>query len=367
MGELSLATAHVHHSPPFLNPENPMSPPISREIAQTLSDTVKMVKDVEAQDAKIQPQYKKMSGGLKAGIDNASEEEISLYRPQLAKVGKLIDTALSTIQGAIGLLSQLRKDEALMEAKFDQIEKLVKSVAAKRKKLAEQSAEARKLDADAENALTAAQKGAQSAEADLSALQAQVASFMETINFMETAMPKLEAAAKKAYDKKDQKALTDARSKLIDFLPFKTGVTGMRTRVEKYKKAYADIGRDQRNEVQYLLDDLLRAEGILEEADKKVKELMKLGQVKKEEKAAPPPKKTPMPGSEVAKAGKAIGLDPKDNPKLAKILNDEPRHKWAEALGKLATTLKLKETDGKKLVLLLNKVDSIRKAQLIDL
>jgi len=52
---------------------------------------------------------------------------------------------------------------------------------------------------------------------------------------------------------------------------------------------------------------------------------------------------------------------------LAKILNDEPRHKWAEALGKLATTLKLKETDGKKLVLLLNKVDSIRKAQLIDL
>jgi hypothetical protein len=92
-----------------------------------------------------------------------------------------------------------------------------------------------------------------------------------------------------------------------------------------------------------------------------------LGQVKKEEKAAPPPKKTPMPGSEVAKAGKAIGLDPKDNPKLAKILNDEPRHKWAAALGKLATTLKLKETDGKKLVLLLNKVDSIRKAQLIDL
>ena len=46
---------------------------------------------------------------------------------------------------------------------------------------------------------------------------------METINFMDVAMPKLEAAAKKAYEKKDQKALTDSRSKLIDFLPFKTG------------------------------------------------------------------------------------------------------------------------------------------------
>lgn len=344
-----------------------MAPPISRETTQTLSDTVKMVKDVEAQDAKIQPQYKKMSEGLRAGIDNASEEEISLYRPQLEKVGKLIDTALSTIQGAIGLLSLLREDEALMEAKFDQIEKLVKSVAAKRKKLAEQSAEARKLDADADKALTAAQKGAQSAEADLSALQAQVASFMETINLMETAMPKLEAAAKKAYEKKDQKGLTDARSKLIDFLPFKIGTTGMRTRVEKYRKAYADIGRDQRNEVQSMLDDLQRAEDLLEEADKKVKELMKLGQVKKEEKPEPPAKKAPMPAGEVAKAGKAIGLDPKDNAKLAKILNEQPRFKWADALGKLATTLKLEETDGKKLVLLLNKVESIRKAQLIDI
>ena len=94
---------------------------------------------------------------------------------------------------------------------------------------------------------------------------------------------------------------------------------------------------------------------------------MKLGQVKMEKKAARPPKKTPMPGSEVAEAGKAIGLDPKDNPKLAKILNDEPRHKWADALGKLATNLEPRETDGKKLVLLLNKVDSIRKAHLIDL
>ena len=326
-----------------------------------------MVKDAEGQDAKIQPQYKKMSEGLKGGIENASEEEISLYRPQLEKVGKQIDTALSTIQGALGLLSVLRKDEALMEAKFDQIEKLVKSVAAKRKKLAEQSAEARKLDADAEKALTAAQKGAQSAEADLSALQAQVASFMETFKVMDTAIPKLEAAAKKAYEKKDQKGLTDARTKLIDFLSFKTGLMGMRTRVEKYKKAYPDIGREQRNEVQYLLDDLQRAESTLEEADKKVKELMKLGQVKKEEKPEPPAKKEAMPAGEIAKAGKAIGLDPKDNAKLAKILNEQPRSKWADALGKLAVTLKLKETDGKKLVLLLNKVDSIKKAQLIDI
>ena len=319
-------------------------PPISSETAKTLGDTIKMVKSIEAQDAKIQPQYKKMSEGLKNGIDNASEEEISLYRPQLEKVGQLIDTCLGTIQGAIGLLSQLRKDEALMEAKFDQIEKLVKSVAAKRKKLAEQSA-----------------------EADLSALQAAVASFMKTIDYVDVETPKLEAAAKKAYDKKDQKILTDSRTKLIDFLQYKTGPNAMRARIEKYKKHYPDITREQRNEVQYMLDDLLRAEGTMAEVDKKIKELMKLGQVKKEEKPEPPAKKAPMPAGEVAKAGKALGIQPKDFPKLAKILNEEPRFKWADALARLAVTLKLQVTNGKELVQLLNKVESIKKAQLIDI
>ena len=341
-------------------------PPISSETAKTLGDTIKMVKSIEAQDAKIQPQYKKMSEGLRNGIDNASEEEISLYRPQLEKVGKLIDTCLGTIQGAIGLLSQLRKDEALMEAKFEQIEKLVKSVAAKRKKLAEQSAEARKLDADAEKALVAAQKGAQSAEADLSALQAAVASFMKTIAHIDVETPKLEAAAKKAYEKKDQKTLTDSRTELIDFLQYKTGPSAMRSRIEKFKKQYPDITREQRNEVQYMLDDMERADGTMQDVDKKVKELLKLGQVKKEEKPEPP-KKAPMAAGEVAKAGKALGIEAKDYPKLAKVLNEQPRFKWADALGRLAVTLKLKVTDGKKLVELLNKVDSIKKAQLIDI
>jgi hypothetical protein len=342
-------------------------PPISAETAKTLNDTVKMVKSVETQDAKIQPQYKKMSEGLKNGIGNASEEEISLYRPQLEKVGKLIDTCLGTIQGAIGLLSQLRKDEALMEAKFDQIEKLVKSVAAKRKKLAEQSTEARKLDADADKALAAAQKGAQSAEADLGALQAAVASFMKTIDYIDVEAPKLEAAANKAYEKKDQKTLTDSRTKLIDFLKYKSGPDSMRLRIEKFKKQYPDLTREQRNEAQYMLDDLQKAASSMAEVDKKIKELMKLGQVKKEEKPEPPAKKAPMPAGEVAKAGKQLGIQPADFPKLAKVLNDQPRFKWADALAKLAVTLKLKVTDGKKLVEMLNKVDSIKKAQLIDI
>ena len=53
---------------------------ISSATTKTLLDTVTMVKKVEAADAKVQPQYKKMSDGLRAGIDNGSEDEIGLYR-----------------------------------------------------------------------------------------------------------------------------------------------------------------------------------------------------------------------------------------------------------------------------------------------
>ena len=123
---------------------------ISSDTAKTLRDTITMVKKVEAADAKVQPQYKKMSDGLRAGIDNGSEDEIGLYRPQLAKLSGAIDSVLGSIQGALGLLAQLRQDEALMETKFDQIEKLLKSMTAKRKKLSEQAAAARKLDAEAD-------------------------------------------------------------------------------------------------------------------------------------------------------------------------------------------------------------------------
>jgi len=341
---------------------------ISKETAKTLGDTVKMVKDIETLDAKIQPQYKKMSEGLQAGIDDASEEEIELYRPQLEKVGKLIDTALNSISGALGLISQLRKDEALMAAKFDQIEKLVKSVAAKRKKLSEQSAEARKLLQAADKGLVAAQKGAQSAEADLSALQDSVATIMKTMERIDVEAPKLEVLAKKAIEKKDQKSLTDARVKLIDMHKDNSMATRvMRPKITKYRAQYPDITKDQKNELQYMLDDLDRADSTMETVQKMVSELMKVGELKKDEKAEAPAKKAPMAASELAKCVKAVGMKAGDSAKLGKILNEMPRAKWADALGKLATTLKLEETDGKKLVLALNKVDSIKKAQLIDI
>ena len=208
-----------------------------------------------------------------------------------------------------------------MESKFDQIEKLLKSMTAKRKKLSEQAAAARKLDGEADKGAAAAKKGALSAEADLGALQASVGTLMKAIEYVDKEAPKLEEAARKAHAKKDQKGLTDARVRLIEFLKQGTAATTMRPRIEKYRKAYPDIPRELKAEVQYMLDDLQRAEDRIKQVDKVVKELVGLGQVRKKEPETKKPAagKAMLSAADIAEAGKAIGMAPKDFPKLARI------------------------------------------------
>jgi len=293
---------------------------ISQETAKTLADTIKMVKLIDQQDKKIQPRFKKMSEGLKSGIDNGSEDEIALYRPQLEKVVQEIDDCLNTIQGAQGLMAQLRKDDVLMETKFDDIEKLVKTVSTTRKTLVGQAAAARKLDDAADKGLDEAKSSAESAGADLSALKDQVADLMKTIYHIETEAPKLEGAARKAFDARDKKGLTEARLKLIEFLKYGTAAKMMKPRVEKYRKQYK-LDREMNNEAQYLLDDLFRAESSVKDVDKMVKDLIGLGQVQK---------------INAAQAAKTLGIkDAADQAELKRILDSDPKD-LAKALDPLA-------------------------------
>jgi chromosome segregation ATPase len=345
-----------------------MAPTITRETAQTLADTVNMVRLIDQQDKKIQPRFRKMYDGLKGGIDDSSADEIELYRPQLAKVVDEIDDALNSVQGALGLLSQLRADKDLMELKFEQIEKLVKSVVAIRKRLTEQAGQARKLDNEVDQALGTIKKGDMSAEADLGALQAQVKGLMKTIAYIDTEAPKLEQTARKAWDKKDQKALTDARVKLIDFLKYGTAAMAMKPRIEKYKKQYPDLDRARKAEVQWLLDDLDRAQDSIKRVDKVVKELVALGQVpkeaKKEKEAAPAPK---FGNAEVLRIVKEFGLDTNDidlRVKAMKVLNSCPIDQWPKELAKLYG---VKESDLKAKLGNVRKLPAVKPLTLIDI
>ena len=260
-----------------------MDTQVSEEITKTLFDTVGMVKLIDQNHKKIRAQFKRMFEGLQRAIANSSEDEIALYRPELAKVVADIDRCLNSVQAALGLLAQLRADGALMDTRFDQIEKLIKSVAGTRKKLSEKAAAARKLEADSETAVEAIRRSSLSAEADLGALKDQVAGLMKTVAHVGRESPKLEEAARKAHARRDRNSLTDARVRLVDFLRYGAAATTLRVRIDKYAQQYPDIDSRAKTQVQWLLDDAQRALDCIEEVDALVKDLTALDQASKGE------------------------------------------------------------------------------------
>ncbi|MBX3606868.1 MAG: hypothetical protein KF788_16430 [Piscinibacter sp.] len=342
-----------------------MPPTISRETAKVLADTIEKVKQVDKLDRAIQPRYKDFFEGLQAGIDDSSEEEIKLYRPKLAQVGDEIDECLDTVSQARKLLEQLQADQDLMETKFEQIKKLVTTVAHTRKRLSEQATKARELDRGVDKALAAIRKDDIGAEADLGALQAQAKKLMAAMATLNTEAPKLDKDARKAWDKKDQKALTAARLSLIDLLKLDTKPIEIRVRVDKYTKQYPDLDRQRKTEVQWLLQDLDNADDIIANANRILKDLIALGQVPKEEPKGAPPVK--FGNADVQKIVQAFGL-PADNAdlraKAAKILSACPVDQWPRELAKL---YKAKESDLKAKLPAVRKLPAVKPMTLIDI
>ena len=342
-----------------------MATPLSRETAQLLAETLQTVRYIDQKDRKVQAHFKKACDGLKSGIDHASEDEIALYRPQLKQVADEIDDGLNSVQRALRELAQLRADKALMETRFEQIEKLVKTVAAIRKRFSDQAMQGRKLEHDVEQALATIRKGELAAEADLGALQSQMGALMRTSAYRDVESVKLEKAARTAWEKKDQKALTAARTTLIDWAQMGANdVTSMKPRVEAYRKAHPDLDRERKAEVQDMLDDLERAGDSVKRVERMVRELMALGQVPKEEKPAPAGK---LGQVEVAKIVAAFGLDAKHadlRAKAMKIVNACPFARWPKELAKLYGA---KETELRAKIGNLMKLPFVKPMTLIDI
>jgi chromosome segregation ATPase len=344
-----------------------MAPTPSRQTAETLASTIEMVRIVDQKDRKVQVRFRKVCDGLRSGIDHGSEDEIALYRPQLAEVGAQIDDGLNNVQGALRLLAQLRADQSIMETRFAQVEKLLKTVAAVRKRFSDQAMEARRLDRDVEQALATIRKSVLSAEADLGALQSQMKALMKTTAWVEAESAKHEKAARTAWEKKDQKALTAARKALIDLLPVRDDVAAMKPRIEAYRKAHPELDRERQAEVQAMVDDLERAGDTMARVDRSVRELVALGQVPKEEEAAAPQAQR-LGHAEVDKIVTAFGLDAAKHAGLRaramKIVNACPLAKWPKELAKLYGA---KEAELKAKIGNLLKLPFVKPMALIDI
>lgn len=339
--------------------------PVSMSVtpAEMLAATVSQVRELAESVRKDGRKYKLAYDGLAAGTDEADPAAIDRYRPLLDRARQMLDLNLTEVQYAQASIERLRGDRTLMATRADQVGTLAKAVAQARRQFVERVRLARELDRRAEQALAGVLKDRRDAEVEIGALRLRVRGTRVTLTQAMAEAEKLAAAAHKAYERRDQKALTDARTKLIDLKAYDGNVLRLRPEVETLRRESADLDREQRAEVQWMSDDLDRVQEIPAAIGRLVKETMALGQVPVQKAAPIRPK---LAAADVAKLIRTFGLpdDGTRRAKAAKILADEAIEAWPRGLARLyghkEAELKARLGDARKL-------PCVRSMALIDL
>ena len=335
--------------------------PLSVASAEMLTATASQVHELVQSVRKDGQKFKLAYDGLSASIDDASEAGIKLYRPQLDRARQMLDLNMTDVQYAQETIARLRGDPGLMATRADQVEKLAKAVGHARREFIERVQLARELDGRADKALEGSRRNRRDAEVDIGALRLRVRGCVRTLADALTQADQLAAAARKAFDKKDQKALTEARTKLIELKAFDANVLRLRPEVQQLSKQHQDLDREQRAEVQWMLDDLDRVEEVPAAIGRLVKETMALGQVPVKKPARPT-----LAAAEAQKLIKTFGLpdDGSRRTKAVKILADDAIEAWPRELAKLYGG---KESDLKARLGEVRKLPYVRSMSLIDL
>jgi chromosome segregation ATPase len=344
-----------------------MAPPINPETAKTLRDTVVSVDTTGKLFAKLQPRYKKMSTGLKAAIAQGSLPKIELYQPELEEVIGEIDNCMKAAKASLALIGFLRGDKEFLEAKFDQIEQLTNKVADIQTTLTAYRKEAADLDKQASSAHDKLEGGNDDLLGELSEMKDTYNDIEKATDYIEKEAAKLEAQTRKAQAAGNAKEMSAARVRFLDlgYSAQEIGAVALQGKLTRFKNKVKD--RDQLRELQDMIDGLPGLIDRLRTLSKTGRELVLLKVDKpepKEAKANAEP--ATLSNADLAKCVKTLGFDPKNQSKLAKVLNG-PRDKWAAELTKLAKALEMDDTDGKAMVVKLNKLDFIKKQYLIDI
>ena len=329
--------------------------------AEMLAAAVTQVRELVESVRKDGRKFKLAYDGLSAGIDEANEAEIKLYRPQLDRARQMLDLNLTDVQYAQESIARLRGDAALMATRADQVEKLAKAVGHARREFIERVQLARELDARVDKASEGIRRIRRDAEVEIGALRLRVRGCVRTLADALTKAEQLAGAARKAFEKKDQKALTEARTRLIELKAFDANVLRLRPEVQQLPKRHQDLDREQRAEVQWMLDDLARVEEVRAAIGRLVKETMALGQVPVKRPARPT-----LAAAEAQKLIKTFGLpdDGSRRTKAAKMLADDAIEAWPRELAKLYGG---KESDLKARLGEVRKLPYVRSMSLIDL
>jgi chromosome segregation ATPase len=318
-----------------------------------LDETVKAVRKAEDENKKIQAKYSEATKDLEGAIKDKNESMIKLYRPRLEKVSKEIADCIQDVEAAISRVNELQQDEEFLEKRFEVVEKLLGGVSKTRSLLTKQLVQCKKLDQAASDALGGLVGDEEDAASEYARLE-DIANDLEAkVERIRPLAKKHEDAAKKAITAKNQAALTAARMALLDleFGKLKLVAQANMPKVKAFLKKYP--GNELKANADWLHDKLEALREELEGYDKKTMDLVKFGQLagKTDLTEAAPAEESKV---NLAKAAKVLGIGGKDQAKLAKVLSGRP-NTYEKALGGLASELGLDETNGKKLVAMLEK------------
>ena len=331
-----------------------------------LENAKKAVGDLDKEFVKNQPKISDVLKGLESAIAKKDGTMLDLYFGRVDPTSALIADTLRDTKTALDALAVLRKDEAFMETTFEIVKALTVKVDGTKTRLTEELVKLKGLEKQALKLMDNLLGGQDEAVAKYAELEDRVNDKKKDIEHKYKEHKAQVAAADKAVTAKNQKALTDARKKIIgmfsgDNMVLMTLDKDIKAFLAKYKES------ELKTDANWLKDEVYKMQGILEEADADMKRLMALGQIAVKAEEPEPPKATLLTNTEIAKAATALGVGNKDNAKLGKLLNTVARDKWTAELGKLAKTSGWEETDGKVLYQKLLKVDVIKKQVLIDI
>ena len=247
--------------------------------AQTFAEIQDIVKDLKKYEPTIKKEYEAATKELRKAIDDGSEDEITVSRPDLDKAVEWLDKGLDACDRLHVLTTALLPAKVFVAGKLKEVKDLIGYGAVHKKQLSTWATAARDLGKEADKALGLAKNDAKEIEAELGGLKNRAAKLQEAILPVKKDFTTLEKTAREATKNHDEKAAERARLAMMDEMTLpKRRLDEMKPILAKFKKDHTELDHDLKTELQYVQDTFDDVESTLKDGDKTVEDLIKLKQ-----------------------------------------------------------------------------------------
>jgi chromosome segregation ATPase len=322
---------------------------MSEETKANLEDATKQVTEMSKKCTANQPRIGDVIKNLKEGIARKDGVMLDLYLKRVEGTSKLVSDTLRESSNALAALNKLEEDEDFMEARFEVVKALTEKVDKTKTTFTKELLELKQLEKEALKALDSLSGGTEDAAAKYAELEDRVNDLKTSLEKKRKELNTQVPNADKAYAAKDQKKLTEARTKIIDLhlSTDKIALDKLDRDIDDFMKKFKDANLN--TDAQWLKDEIFKVRDIPEKGESELQRLLKYGQIPKEEPE--PPKQQKLNNSQLAQLAKYFPVNVKDSKEVAKfgkLLNTFPHDKWPSELMKAFDWDKAKVEAGMK-------------------